>query len=98
MWNLYILVIDIEIIRPYMNHVEGYESKKFDNGKRMFTKMQLLPSVAYKNGEICIHVSSETERFEGIHTRIFFNQSIFSKFFSLSFIQDGIRRCNRSRT
>jgi len=28
-----------------MNHLEGYKSKKFDNGKRMFTKMLLLLSI-----------------------------------------------------
>jgi len=63
-----------------MNYLQGCKSKKFDNGKRMVIKMQVLPSVTYKNGKICIHaVSSETERFEGIHNE----SSIFFKMFFL---------------
>ena len=76
-----------------MNHLEGYKSKKFDNGKRMFTKMQILSSVAYKNGEICIHAVS-SERF--IVKKYICESSIFTKFFSSSFSQDG--RCNRNRS
>ena len=54
-----------------------------------------MTSTVYKNGKICIHtVSSKAERFEGIRTWIF----NFSKFFSSSFIQDGIRKCSRSRS
>ena len=56
----------------------------------MFRKI-LLSSIAYENGEICIYaVSSKLKEY-------MCESSIFTKFFFLSFfVQDGIRRCNRS--
>jgi len=94
MWNLHIL-ITMKKLDHTMNHLEGYKDKKFDNRKRMFRKM-LLSSVAYKNEEICIHAVSN--KLKDIREYIY-ESSIFTKFFSLSFfIQDGIRRCNRSRS
>ena len=60
-----------------MNHLEGYKSKKFDNGKTIEYSQKCNSYSQHIKMESIHAINNETEKFERIHTRIFNFSKIF---------------------